>query len=110
MNQETNKTSPIMGYFVAVGDERTTLKKEKMVNVGRTGIFYEKEKLISTLESNKMLKKTKMDIVEIKVDPCCIISPNCIKFGIKGGKQIPITKVQPLTLALRELKLMTVLN
>jgi len=46
-----------------------------------------------------------MDIVEIEVNTCNITSPNCIKFGIKSGKNIPVITIQNFQEALIECKL-----
>lgn len=104
MKQKDQTTQPIIGFFVAFADEAKKLKKSNLVNAGRSGVFYKKEDLVTTLGSNTALNKDKnMDIFEIEVPPCAIISPNCIKFGIKGGKNIPIINVQSFKKALKEM-------
>jgi len=92
-----------IGFFVAFPEESQELKKLNLVNTGRSGIFYKKEDLVTTLESNTVLKDRCLDIIKIEVPPCAIISPNCVKFGIKGGKNIPIKKIQSLAEAIQEI-------
>lgn len=116
---------PTKGFFVAFADEAQELKKLNLVNTGRSGVFYKKEELITTLESRlteKVLhhEKTPVSIVEILVPPHAIISPNHVKFGeptispnnvkfgIKGGKEIPIIKIQTFTKAQKEIMKMAV--
>ena len=93
----TNST-PTLGYFVVLGEEeKTSLKQLMAVDNGRSGVFYKKEELVTTLKSNSALKGRKMDIVEILVPPGGIINPNCKKFMILGGKNIPIIEINPFS-------------
>jgi|GEM_PF-1736505 len=98
------------GFFVAFADETKELKKLNLVNTGRSGVFYKKEDLLTTLESRDVLlaKRREINIVEIDVPTCAIISPNCVKFGIKGGKDIRIIKFQSFVNAQKEIEKMAV--
>lgn len=95
------KRTTIKGFFVVFADETQELNKTKVVNEGRSGVFYKKEDLITTIDS-KLLesKKKEISIVEIDVPNCAIISPNHNKFGIKGGQNIPIAKIQKFSRAM----------
>lgn len=91
---KTSENSTILGFFVALGDESQTLKKELVVNTARSGVYYKREDLVSTLGSNPALKDKDMDIVEISVPKHAIVNPNCTKYGIKHGIAIPIRNIQ----------------
>ena len=91
----TSESTHINGFFVALDDEIVTFKQ------GRAGVFYEKEGLVETLSKNAALKNKVMHIVEIAVPRDRVIQPNGVKFGIRGGDDIPITMVL-LTKALLE--------
>lgn len=108
MQKEVVETTK--GFFIAFANEVQELKKKNLMNSGRNGIFYKKEDLLSTINS-KMIpesKKQEMNIVEIEVPHCAIVSPNCIRFGIKCGKDIPIIKIQSFTKAMKEVEKMAV--
>lgn len=96
------KRTTIKGFFVVFADETQELNRTKVVNEGRSGVFYKKEDLVTTIDSKMLLesKKQEMSIVEIDVPNCAIISPNHNKFGIKGGQNIPITKIQKFSKAM----------
>lgn len=104
----SNAADTKIGYFVAFADESKELEKSMLVRTGRLGIYYKKEDLVSTLQSNEALKDKTMDIVEIRVDLCAIINPNGKKFGVKSGKDIPIISIQSFTLATKEDKKMAI--
>lgn len=96
---KTSTDSAIQGYFVAMGEEAVTFKKDMVVNTGRSGVHYRKEDLISTLGSKTALKGRDMEIVEISVPKTAVINPNGIKFGIKYGQGIPIQTIQSFKVA-----------
>lgn len=91
---KNSETRAIPGFFVAMGDEVQTLKNELVVNTARSGVYYKREDLVSTLGSNPALKNKDMDIVEISVPNHAIVNPNCTKYGIKHGMAIPIKNIQ----------------
>ncbi len=89
---------PISGYFVVLDEEEKKQFSQTMrMDVGRGGIFYQKDDLISLLGANKALKGKKMHIIEVMVPQQSIINPNCKKFGIKCGQGIAITNIEPFT-------------
>lgn len=94
MNKQISKD--VIGHFVIMGEEEIDqIKKAKVLNAGRSGIYYEKSTLINTLKNNPALKGKEMHIVEILVPNHAISSTNQNKFGIRNGKNIPIIKIQP---------------
>ncbi len=107
MDKKTSVT--IKGYFVVLGDERKSLnekfkKKAPLdLDIGRAGIFYKKEDLVSTIQSKAVLKNIPMDVVEIAVPLCCIIDPNGKKFDIKSGTDITIINIQSFQQVMKEI-------
>jgi hypothetical protein len=93
------------GFFVTLPDETNTFRDKNMVNNGRTGVFYKKEELVSTLNAHKTLVDMDMHIVQVAVPNHAIIHPNCKKFGIKKGESVPIIKIQHFKEALDEMQL-----
>ena len=103
MDVKNVAAEPILGYFVILDEmEKTQLAQDMKLGAGRGGVFYEKKELISTLQKNSALNHQKMHVVEVSVPKHCVISPNCIKFGIKHGHEIPINKIESFTDAMRE--------
>lgn len=91
---KTSEGLAIPGFFVALGEESQTFKQELVVNTARSGVYYKREDLVSTLGSNPVLKDKDMDIVDISVPKHAIVNPNCTKYGIKHGMKIPILRIQ----------------
>ena len=87
------------GFFVVLDEEEVeTLKKNQKLkvglNVGRLGIYHEKDELTSTLSNNMALAGKKMHIVEVSVPDYAISTANNKKFGVKGGNNIPIIEIK----------------
>ena len=106
MNQTDENVSSIKGFFVIMDeDERRLLINSMKVDTGRSGIFYQKNELVTTLETRiQNLKEKVLHIVEISVPHCCIINPNCQKFGIKKG-DVKIIQIQPFEEAQQEIRM-----
>lgn len=108
MKQKHQNSKPIIGFFVVFTDESTILKKERLVNSGRSGIFYNKEDLVTTINS-KAIPKDKMDVVEIAVTPDIMIHPKLSnpdepkRFGIVGGKNVKVRKIRPFAEVMEEI-------
>ena len=93
MQKGTNPTA-IIGYFSAQGE---IFKKGMLVTIGRSGIHYQKEDLIGIIHSNPVNPAT-IDIIEISIPAgAALLNPGSnIRFGIKSGKPITVTDVNPL--------------
>lgn len=103
--QETNKVEmePIQGFFVILDEEERKLMAQQMrLHEARGGIFYKREELLSTLQTNEVLKSKEMHIISITVPQNAITNPNCKKFGIKRGEEIVITKIESFKDAVKE--------
>ncbi|EKD24930.1 MAG: hypothetical protein ACD_80C00145G0064 [uncultured bacterium (gcode 4)] len=92
-----NQLKPIKGYFVAIGKEEiASLKEGAVINTSRSGIYYNRKELVSTVGNIEALKECWMNIVEIAVPTNAIVpaGSNSKKFGIRSGNNIPIVSIK----------------
>jgi hypothetical protein len=108
MSQTENGSESIRGFFVVLSpDDAKQMEKEKVVNAGRSGVYYRKEELISTLASRPLPKDeleklwANMHIVEVQTEKKHRINENGSKFCIKGNG-IPIKRIESFADAAKE--------
>lgn len=106
-----SESKPTRGYFVALGEQEiASFKKGTTISTSRSGVYYDKVELISTLKDNQALKRSKMSIIEIVVPPNAIvpIASNNKKFGIRSENKILIISIKRFEKALEESKMLAV--
>ncbi|MCX6824677.1 MAG: hypothetical protein NTY80_00490 [candidate division SR1 bacterium] len=94
-NNESKEGTPTTGFFVALGEETDSLKKNNTISEGRLGIFHKKPELIATLAKNPAMHGTNVHIIEVAVPKASVIGSNAEKFGFIRGHEVPIISITP---------------
>jgi hypothetical protein len=112
MDKTEKGSENVHGFFVILNpDDVRQMDKERVVNVGRSGVYYKKEELISTLIARPLPKNeleelwAKMHIIEVQTQKKHRINENGSKFCIKGNGAIPIKKIERFLDAKKDLQM-----
>ena len=75
----------ITGFFATMGNETNeTFTKGKIVQSGRSGVYYTSKDLVTIINDNPAINKGDITIVKVEVPKNAITNKNGIRFRIKG--------------------------
>lgn len=91
---KNSKQTIISGHFIAMHGEK--FEKGNMVTAGHGGVFLNIQDLIDTIDG-KPLNKDQLRIINVEVPVDAVSHQHTTerKFGIKSGRTIKVTEIQP---------------